>query len=244
MITVGVDFAAAVEKTATCVIAWTEERAEVVDVAVGVDDAGLIASVTAGDHAAVDVPFGWPDSFTQFVAAHRARSLAPPNVTDVLWRRSMTYRATELELMQRFGLRPLSVAADRIASAALRWAVLAARLEASGVEVSRDGSGRIVECYPAASLLAWDLAHRGYKGKSLAPVRLRTVEQMRTALPFLSLGRHQHAILESDDLFDAFIAALTARAAGLGQVQLPSEPERVASEGWIVVPSAPLGRLR
>ena len=49
----------------------------------------------------------------------------------------------------------------------------------------------------------------------------------------------------SHDAFDAVIAALTARAASLGQTCPPGEDDLAAArtEGWIAIPSSPISQL-
>ena len=71
-------------------------------------------------------------------------------------------RVTDLVVRQA-RLVPLRVSADRIGHVAMRCACLLARFAQQGHEVSRDGSGMIVEVYPAASLKVWELPYRGYK---------------------------------------------------------------------------------
>jgi Protein of unknown function (DUF429) len=49
----------------------------------------------------------------------------------------------------------------------------------------------------------------------------------------------------SHDIFDAVIAALTARAAALGQVLQPAADDlaTAAAEGWILIPTKPISAL-
>ena len=70
---------------------------------------------------------------------------------------------TDQVVRQEIRLTPLSVSADRIGHVALRCASLLALFAQQGHEVSRDGSGKVVEVYPAASLKIWGLPWRGYK---------------------------------------------------------------------------------
>lgn len=66
-------------------------------------------------------------------------------------------RHTDRAVHERTGLTPLSVATDRIAHPALRWAGIEARLREQGIDTARDGSGLICEVYPAAALRLWHL---------------------------------------------------------------------------------------
>jgi len=49
----------------------------------------------------------------------------------------------------------------------------------------------------------------------------------------------------SHDIFDAVIAAMTARAAALGQMIQPTGADVAAAtaEGWIVIPDKPISAL-
>ena len=52
------------------------------------------------------------------------------------------------------GKTPLSVAADKIAYPAIRWAAIAARLREQEISTPLDGSGVACEVYPGAALAA------------------------------------------------------------------------------------------
>ncbi|GAA3448846.1 DUF429 domain-containing protein [Dactylosporangium matsuzakiense] len=240
MLTVGVDLAAADERTALAAIAWSPCGAELRTLELGVSDERIVAAVTECDKAGIDCALGWPEPFTRMLIAHRDGHLheLPPTGAGSAWRRTMVYRTTDETVRALFpGLIPLSVSADRLAHAAMRCAAILAMLAASGVDVDRSGAGHIVEAYPSASLLRWGLPHRGYKGKAEMPVE---------ALPsWLDLGPHAPLMRASHDAFDAVIAALTARAAALGLATTPDPDQRAVAriEGWIAVPTAPLTAL-
>ena len=124
-----------------------------------------------------------------------------------------------------------------------------ARLRDAGVDVSRDGTGRILEAYPAVALMQWGLAVGGpYKGTDRARASANLtllVDALRNAAPWLDLGGHEELCRRNDDAFDAVICALIARAHLLGDCTKPTgEQERCArTEGWIAVPQAPLAAL-
>lgn len=80
-------------------------------------------------------------------------SLAPP-----------AYRDTDRFVTARTGLIPLSVSADRLAHPAMRCADIQAKIARDHGPQPRDGSGRLAEVYPAASLKSWGLLALGYKG--------------------------------------------------------------------------------
>jgi hypothetical protein len=238
VITFGVDLAADPSRTATVRIEWTGGRAVVTDAEVGVDDDRIVADAADATKIGIDCPLGWPDSFVDFVTAHRDGHVGVAADT-IAARRALVYRATDLHCMA-LGHRPLSVAADRIAHAALRCAGLLALIG----DHDRSGAGRLVEAYPAGSLKNWGLPHRSYKGD---PTRItdslaRLTE--RVGLAFDSVTRTR--CLESDHVFDALVVALTARAAALGRTEPPPEPlrARACREGWISLPDPALEALR
>src|SRR5581483_6528002 len=109
-----------------------------------------------------------------------------------------------------------------------------------GEPVDRAGTGKVIEAYPASALSSWGLAATGYKSR-VGAVRLPQL------LARLEDGRGDREAIGSDhNRFDALVASLVARAAGLGLTQLPQSPEqedRAAREGWIHVPTNPLAHL-
>jgi hypothetical protein len=236
--TLGVDLAAEPSRTAAVIVDWTDGQAEVTDVVTAADD-GTIVSIADGiAKIGIDCPLGWPDAFVDFVVQHRAGRVDPPADT-IDARRPLVLRATDLHCTAA-GHRPLSVAADRIAHAALRAAALLARLG----ETDRSGAGRIVEAYPAGSLRIWGLPHRGYKqDPAVIAASLDTLAD-RIGLRFADGTRAR--CLASDHAFDALVVALTARAAAIGQVEPPPAEltARARREGWICLPDPALEALR
>ena len=239
MIVVGVDLAANRSRTAVTRIAWVDRGPLVTDVLLDADDEAILRLARGADKIGVDCPLGWPLPFVRFVDAHMAGRVDTPADT-VAARRGLVYRATDLHC-RTLGLRPLSVAADRIAHAALRCAPLLARLG----DTDRSGAGRVVEAYPAGSLQVWGLPHRGYKTD---PDQLAaSLARLETAVGFgFADAGDRRRCAASDHAFDALVAALTARAAALGRTGAPPpELSHVARrEGWIAVPECGPAALR
>ncbi len=182
----------------------------------------------------------------EFLLAHRTGQVSPPvGLSGLQWRRTLSRRATDLACEAATGVRPLAVAADRIAAVAMRGAGLLGALAAAGEPVDRAGGGRVVECYPAAALSCWDLSHQGYKRAAGAAALSALLDALLDELPGLDLGAFEGLVRTSDDAFDALICALIARAAEVGQVAgPPSELAAAAArEGWIVLPTGRLGDL-
>lgn len=243
MITVGIDLAAEASRTALAVLDWSADRAKLTDLRVGVDDDLIQREARGADKVGVDCPFGWPIGFVDVITAHHEGRLEPPTDSGRRWRRPLTMRATDLDIHARTGLTPLSVSADRIAHAALRWAAIEAALTNDGHDCARDGSGLLAEVYPAAALSVWKLTHRGYKRAVNRTSLDALVDQLRNAAPWLDLGSHELICRESDDALDAVICALVARAVALGRTQGPPADSPASAEGWIHVPGCELPAL-
>ena len=244
MRTVGVDLAAEPRRTAVASIAWHDGIAQVERLVVGQTDEQIVATLVGADKAGIDCPLGWPEPFVEFLNANRAGRPIPP--TDLAARRRLAYRTTDLAVVAEFGIRPLSVSADLIGHAAMRAAGLLSTLANAGCPVDRAGSGLVVESYPAAALRQWELYRPRYKGAGRTAIRDLLIHDQLAAAPALRLGPADAALCSrSDDALDAILCAFIARAAALGRVTTPG-PEQAAAaatEGWIAVPTCPLGDL-
>jgi len=246
--TVGVDLAAEARTTAVCAVDWDGDgRAEVTELCLGADDSKVLAAFHHADRVAVDCPLGWPEPFVEFLVAHRGGPVSvPAGIAGLAWRRTLSRRTTDFACERVSGVRPLSVAADRIAAVAMRGAGLLSALAALGKPVDRAGRGVLVETYPAAALKLWSLPHQGYKGVRNVDALDRLVDALRTSAPWLEVGAFDGLCRRSDDAFDALVCALVARAAALGAVAGPdgaAEASAARSEGWIVLPTAAIDRL-
>lgn len=235
---VGIDLASDPKRTGTAWLRDEGEKVVVENVRVGADDDTIVSAVMTSRKTGVDVPFGWPRAFVELIEAHRTATLTPPPSTGPEWRREVLYRATDLEVRRRVGKNPLSVASDKIAYPAIRWAGIAARLREQGIPVPPDGSGIACEVYPGAALAAWQLAGGTYKGTKGAASRAVLVEQLSARLPWLDWAGHRDACADDDNALDAVIAAVVARDVDLGLATPPPAElaEQAAEEGWIWLP--------
>jgi predicted nuclease with RNAse H fold len=225
---VGIDLAASPTTTAVAVI----EDGAVRSVQVDVDDERLLAACAGAAKIGIDCPLGWPAGFVSFVGAH-ARFETTVEAATIADRDAVVYRATDRWVREQYRpLRPLSVAADRIGHAALRCAGLLAALG----ERDRSGRGRVVEVYPAGSLMVWELEFRRYKGADGRPVRDRIVDRLARLVDLRAVEADCRA---SDHALDAVVAALSAAAALAGSATIP--PAELAAlartEGWIALPT-------
>ena len=236
MLTAGVDLASQDEKTALCVMKWAKGRATVRELRVGVSDSDIVDCVLRVRKLGLDVPLGWPSAFVDALAQHGAGGPWPAAYHHEA-NQEYRLRATDRFVHERIGGNPpLSVSTDRIAIPAMRAAAVLSQLPDP---VARDGSGVVVEVYPAAALRMWDLASRGYKGKDHQGRRHDLVTALLTASPWLDLDdEHLRLCHEHDDALDAVVAALIARAVVVRQVEnIPLKSREVATrEGWIALP--------
>ena len=143
-------------------------------------------------------------------------------------------------MKERLGRWPLSVSSDLIAVPAMRAVRLLAEAAATGECIDRSGSGRFVEVYPAAALHIWDFPSRGYKHAKGAAVRAGLVSDLaeRTRDWLAPSEEHWVQCTASDDMLDALVAALVARAAAIGRCEpIPTGDHELAQEeGWIALP--------
>jgi predicted nuclease with RNAse H fold len=249
MRTVGVDLAAATKKTAAAVIEWDHGTARLAHLDLGVDDGEIVRLFGTCAMTGIDCPVGWPDAFLPFIAGHLAGDAHPVLDYDgIEGRRLLAYRDTDRFVTARTGLIPLSVSADRLAHPAMRCAVIQAKIAVAHGPQARDGSGRLAEVYPAASLKSWGLLARGYKGRGGTETQRlgELLAALLQAAPWLDLAGHEDRLAGSDDMFDALIASLTARAVALGASIRPDAAHAKAArtEGWIHLPAGGLDGLR
>ncbi|HTT58999.1 MAG TPA: DUF429 domain-containing protein, partial [Acidimicrobiales bacterium] len=197
-------------------------------------------------------PLGWPDDFVAAVASHRtsARWPAYEHRSSDKIRQTLCYRTTDLYVQEHLNMTPLSVSSDRIGVVAMR----AARLQSlwvrrwGGVE-ERDGTGRLIETYPAAALSVWGLRQphgTPYKGGRASERETRR-ETRREILARIVGETHAWLSIDddvrvgavnSDHIFDAVICALVALAARAKLTgEVPSDARDAARrEGWIHFP--------
>lgn len=246
MLTAGVDLAAESERTAMAVVEWSSTGGAVTELSLGVDDDSILSTSLGTDKMGIDCPFGWPDDFIHFLNEHQhGNATYPADRSPADWRRTLAYRETDRFVQDETRLAPLSVASDRIARTAMRAARLLSRMSVNAKPVDRTGSGIIVEVYPAASLRIWGLRHKGYKRIGNRSILQELVARLQEAAPWLDLGSYHDRCCQSDDAFDAVIAALTSRAAAIERTRLPdaTQQARARTEGWIALPACKLEDL-
>ena len=262
--TLGIDLASQSKNTALCVIAWHDDAtAEVRALARSdwhggpLDDERLSGAILDCGKAAIDAPLGWPAPFVEALAAHDRLDPWPSAIGGE--RRRFERRATDFFVHDQGCKLPLSVSTDRIAYCAMRCAVILGDLSRvlDRAELARDGSGRVAEAYPDAALRRWlpelwaGAPKNSYKGvgdKAVERRELLLAGLLRGLGPAFTIApEHQQACVASDDVLDALVCALLARAVQRGETLWPQagEQTRLArTEGWIHLPAdAHLSRL-
>jgi len=229
VLTAGIDLAAQPAKTGAVLVDWSSEPPTVVLARSKFTDEQILAlceNVTRQrGRVGIDCPLGWPRPFVDFVGAHAANRPLP---TTELSTQSLRLRATDIAVVQRrLGRRPLSVSTNMLGVTALRAARLLAELRDRGMPVDRAGRGTVCEVYPAASRSAWGLT------------RVRDLTGLLNRLPLEVAPPAERAQLDNEHIFDALVAALTARAVAIGATDPPppDQANLAAEEGWIHVPS-------
>ena len=230
------------------VIRWDKTDAVIEQLLLGTTDHVLVEAARPADKVGIDCPLGWPVAFVDFVQRHARGDIKPGEGRDIQARRPLAYRRTDLAVVHAGGPIPLSVSSDRIGRAAMRAAGLLSALATPGEPVDRSGRGRVVEVYPAAALRRWGYESRRYKGGLNADTRRSLVNRFLDATSswLIVSSEQRDACAQSDDVFDAVVAALNARAATLpGAVSVP-EPDETSEaiiEGWIALPLGELADL-
>lgn len=244
MRTAGVDLAADTKKTAVAVVVWERGRATVERLELAASDRFIVEIAADVDMMGIDCAFGWPDDFVRFVSRHaRGDRVDLSRDQGMDWRRRLAYRETDRDVVRRIGRSPLSVATDRLGLTAMHCAALLDSIADRIGPISRSGSGRVVEVYPGAALRIWDLNRPKYKTDR--EVRAGLVGDFEGCAPWLDLGTARPAMIDSDDAFDAVIAALIARAHAIGGTHAvpPALRAQADREGWIALPAVPLGEI-
>ena len=195
----------------------------------------------------LDAPLGWPIHFVEAVVAHENRERWPGTKN----RRSLTHRRTDDMVRDKGWGRPMSASADLLGHVAMRCALLQRDwAEVWGSAAPRDGTGPLIETYPAAALRAWDLPTGGYKGRAhdAGRGRIGIFDALAEATTgWLDSAPIRSACIDSDHTLDAFISALNAIAARAGATHGPESVEDhhcATLEGWIHVPIRPLAEIR
>lgn len=233
----GLDVSTNRRKTAAVALDWSSPgEARVVDVQHplrSVDIAPLIAEHKTSTWA-VDVPFGWPDLFVELMTDRHHGPLPaeamPAEANWEKWRtREIAQRRTDRFLTDdpRINTRPLPASFQLLGATAAMWVLVEAQLVSLGVPIDRAGlDGAICETYPAAALAAWGFGRAK-----------QTWDELQASFGYLTADSHLLNHFASDDVCDAIVCALVARARDLALTIAPPKDELPVTrrEGWIHV---------
>ena len=229
--------------TALALVEFSEQRAKLILIELGLDDQALLEKTQNADKIGIDCAFGWPIKFSQFITNHQDLTNQALIDGGMEYRRELSFRETDREIKKLTGRWPLSVSTDRLGLTAIRCAGLLSKYQARGIEIDRSGAKLLVEVYPGATLRNWNFDTTGYRINPEA--RALLLEKLELQAPWLDLSSFRAQMIESADCFDAVIAALAARAVYLGKYNKPkvAQLEMAKVEGWIGLPEKGLGAL-
>ena len=239
VLTYGLDLSTSPKKSAVVAIEWSRTGAQVVQLHQPVDTQQIINLIVGSDGWwAVDVPFGWPEPFVEFIRDHQ---VGPVTRTDPArweqWRTSeISLRETDRHVHDATGVRPLPAAFQLLGATAAHWAVIEAELASKGVVIDRAGlTPRLIETYPSAVLAGWGIQR---SPKPTWPV-------LKPFLGPLKVDGFESLLEANDDARDALICALVARARALELTDLPTDQQTdlAQAEGWIHLPTASPNQL-
>ena len=149
MITGGTDLASQPSRTATCIIEWRSQVAAVEEIFPSLNDGELRHHVGSVDKLGIDIPLGWPIAFVKALEQHSKDGSWPASYNHE-GNRDYRLRRTDRWVHETLGFpSPLSVSTNFISIPAMRAAAVLSRLPD---RVALDGTGVVVEAYPAAAL--------------------------------------------------------------------------------------------
>jgi len=179
----------------------------------------------------IDAPLGWPIAMAQNLSKHRAGLgiNAPPN--------EMFRRETDREIKARLNKQSLDVGADRIARTAHAALSFLSELRyATGTSLplawntARTMESRVIEVYPAATLVAYDFRATGYKKSTDVAAR---EEILNTLSKIVKLPEDLSAMLQNADALDAAVCVLAGYDFVAGLSPGPVDLAVAKREGWI-----------
>jgi hypothetical protein len=185
---------------------------------------------------AVDVPFGWPYGFAEFLATHfegpaLVGDIDEPRPWDSVSHR-LTDRVSRADQPRGLGF---NVSFDKLGATAAAWSLIEFRLHQRGMPLDRSGptGSAIIETWPAA---AW----RRWAPGSASPAN-SAWPAMADALARVVIcdgDTRRQLSAKSGHTRDALVCALVARAHSLRQTTLPTPQEASLArrEGWIHLP--------
>jgi predicted nuclease with RNAse H fold len=109
MLIAGLDLAAEPKGTALAVLEWSQNRVNLLSLAVGVDDETVVEAAPNFDKLGIDCALGWPIEFTNFLRVYSRANISGQTFDgDIDWRRTLAYRETDREVRRLAGRWPSS----------------------------------------------------------------------------------------------------------------------------------------
>lgn len=183
---------------------------------------------------ALDAPLGWPRPMGSILHQHQAGQGIGVEANRFF------RRTTDTFVWKQLGKLPLEVGADRIARAALSGLDMLAELRALTGEAiptawapEEPSRVRVIEVYPAATLLGRGIGIRGYKRDS-EEGRTRRFDISRELEGSLGLqAEHHQRSRMVDHLLDAAVCVLAGHLFLQGACVPPVNLAEAKVEGWI-----------
>ncbi|MBI5198256.1 MAG: DUF429 domain-containing protein [Nitrospirae bacterium] len=100
-----------------------------------------------------------------------------------------------------------------------------------------DNNGLLVEAFPAAQLLTWNMDYQGYNGNTLTArdIRSRILKALCSYAQLHIPDEFQLLLQESADALDAVLCVYSAVAVTENRLAYPPQYPVAVSEGWISV---------
>lgn len=185
---------------------------------------------------AIDSPLGWPQALGNSLIDHKAGMTIESN-DNFLFRRE-----TDRFIREKIEIQSLDVGADKIARTALATLKRLNQIRSkSNHEIPLSWNPDVIkipsciEVYPAATLKAWEIPPRGYRGNEPRhyDARINIIKKLKA---FIELAPATIKAMENcDHAIDAVICLLAAHDFVCRRSLPPKDPNIAHKEGWIWV---------
>jgi len=198
--------------------------------------ADIVVSWLKGQDApallALDAPLGWPNSMAEELSVHNAGKKFTS------FAHNLFRRTTDIFIKEKIGKQSLDVGADRIARtaySALELLDSLSQMLGHDIELAwepRINGIKVIEVYPAATLIAHGIDTQGYKSPSGKEGRLRVIADLKFCL---KVSGEIPSIEKRSDSVDAIACVLAGQDFLSGLAFQPPVDAPVVKEGWIWV---------
>lgn len=194
--------------------------------------AALIEEQDGPTLLALDAPLGWPKALAEELPDHAAGREFKASAN------SLFRRSTDMFIREKIRKQSLDVGADRIARTAYSALNLLNRLsQVLGRDIKLAWEPtfngiRVIEVYPAATLIAHGIDTRGYKSKSGKAERQRVIADLKLRM---TVSTDIPSIEKKSDSVDAVTCVLAGQDFLSGLAFPPPDDTPVVREGWIWV---------